>query len=240
MLSMRPYIRCVVAATIAAGLAACSDSSTAPSESVTRMLVPDGAPSLDLSSHGWGYRTTTFTLTALGGTYNIGDGFYTLFVPANAVCRLTSSYGPGTWDSPCATLGHNESITVTATYGFSSSGPVVDFTPELRFSPSAQVNLATSLYAPILTAAHNYFTQHPSALQFFGMYYVPSFGAKIVTDAASDPSLVTHVNLATGLVWRRIKHFSGYNVATGLACDPSPDNPDCVEVPPIVEQGQQP
>ena len=204
------------------------------------MAVPDGAPSLDLSAHSWGYRTATFTLTALAGTYNVGDGFYTLSVPANAVCTLTSSYGPGTWDSPCTTLGHNQSITVTATYGFSASGPVVDFSPQLRFSPSAEVTLSTSLYAPLLAEAHGYFAQHPSALNFFGMYYVPSLGAKIVTDAGSDPSLVTHVNLTTGLVWRRIKHFSGYSVATGLACDPSPDNPDCVEVAPVVEQGQQP
>jgi hypothetical protein len=216
-------------------LAACSDSGSAPSAPQTRALAPEGAPSLDIGVPSWGYHTVTFTLTAGGGTYDIGNGFYTLNVPADAVCSLNSSYGPGTWDSPCTTLGSDETIRVTATFGYSHSGPVVDFSPELRFNPNTQVTLSTSAYAGLLTTWSGYFAHNPSALQFFGMYYVPSIGSNIVTDAASDPSLVTHINLTTGLVWRRIKHFSGYNVATGLACDPSPDDPDCVGVPPVVD-----
>jgi hypothetical protein len=47
------------------------------------------------------------------------------------------------------------------------------------------------------------------------------------------------VNLTTGLVWRRVKHFSGYSVTSGLACDPSPGNPDCVDTGgPVVDQQQ--
>jgi hypothetical protein len=237
MLSKRSYFRFTVATAALAGLAACSDSGTSPSAPATRAMTPANAPSLDIGAHGWwGYRTTTFTLTSVGGTYNIGDSFYTLTVPADGVCSLSSSYGPGTWDSPCTTLGPDESITVTATYGFSNNGPVVDFSPALRFSPNALVTLSTSLYASVLTAASGYFSHNPSALAFFGMYYSPSIGSNIVTDAAVDPSLVTHVNLTTGLVWRRVKHFSGYSVTSGLACDPSPDNPDCVEVPPVIDQ----
>jgi hypothetical protein len=217
------------------GLAACSDTGRSPSGPDMRALSATDGPSLDLGNPWWGTRTATFTLTAAGGTFNIGD-FYTLTVPANGVCSLSSSYGPGTWDAPCTTLGPNESITVTATYAFSHGGPSVDFAPALRFSPSVQVTLSTSLYAQILTNASGFFLAHPAALDFFGMYYAPSLGSNIVTDAAIDASLVTHINLTTGLVWRRIKHFSGYSVATGLACDPSPDDPDCVDVPPIVEQ----
>ncbi|MGH7619771.1 MAG: hypothetical protein ACREPM_21370 [Gemmatimonadaceae bacterium] len=69
------------------------------------------------------------------------------------------------------------------------------------------------------------------------MFYEPTLGAKLVGDASTDASLVTHINLSTGAVWRRIKHFSGYSVTAGTACDPSPDNPDCVEgPPPVVDQ----
>jgi hypothetical protein len=232
---MRPYFR-YVAAVCAVGLVACSDTSTAPTGPATRMASTD-RPSLDLSalSH-WGNRTTTFTLTSDGGSFDVGGGFFTLNVPANAVCSLASSYGPGTWDDECTTLGQDESITVTATFGINGGGPAVDFSPELRFSPNAQVTLSTSLYAQILTAGADFFRQHPSTLSFFGMYYAPTFGADVVTDAGSDPSLVTHISLTTGLVWRRIKHFSGYNVTSGLACTPSPDDPNCVEVPPVVDQ----
>lgn len=239
MYSMRPYFRFAAVLVVAGGMAACSDSNTAPSVPTSQVVAPTDRPSLDYngSARFWGYRTATFKLTSAGGTYNIGDSFYTLTVPANAVCNLQSSYGPGTWDTPCTTLGADESITVTATYGFSLTGPVVDFSPELRFSPSTQVTLSTSLYSFVLTSGRYYFSHNPSALRFFGMYYVPSLGGNVVTDAALDPSLVTHINLNTGLVWRRIKHFSGYSVATGLACDPSPDDPDCVPAPPpIVEQ----
>jgi hypothetical protein len=193
-------------------------------------------PSLDVGGQPhWGTRTATFTLTAAGGSFDVG-GFFTLNVPANGVCSLTSSYGPGTWDDQCTTLGPDESITVTATYGLTHGGPIVDFSPELRFNPNLQVTLSTPLYASVLTGNADYFIQNPSALAFFGMYYVPTLDADVVTDAASDPSLVTHVNLTTGLVWRRIKHFSGYSVTSGLACTPSPNDPDCVEVPPVIDQ----
>jgi hypothetical protein len=241
MASMRPYIRHVVLAAVAATAAACTDAATGPRAGDVRSAVPRDRPSLDVNSSArfWGFRSATFTLTSAGGTYRIGDSFYTLTVPANAVCSLSSSYGPGTWDSPCTTLGSDESITVTATYGITLNGPAVDFSPALRFSPDAQVTLSTSLYSNVLTSASDYFASHPSALRFFGMYYETTLGSSLVTDAATDPSLVTHVNLNTGIVWRRVKHFSGYSVATGLACDPSPDNPDCVEgPPPVVDQTQ--
>jgi len=231
MILMRRNARYIVTAAALAAVAGCSDTSTGPASSASRVPAPSDRPSLDYNNgaHFGGYRTATFSLTLAGGTFNIGNGFYTLTVPANAVCEQTSSYGPGTWDDACSTLQHGQSITVTATYGFSNTGPVVDFSPELRFSPDAQVTLSTSLYAAMLTSGRGYFSQHPSALRNFAIYYLPSLGAPLVTDAATDPTLVTHVNLQTGLVWRRIKHFSGYSVASGRACDPSPDNPDCVD-----------
>lgn len=233
---MRQYLRWVVATAAMVGLAACSDSGTGTTSPASRAMAPTGAPSLDLGGRGWGYRTATFTLTSNAGTYDVG-GFYTLTVPANGVCSLKSSYGPGTWDTPCQTLGKNESITVTATYGYQNGGPVVDFSPALRFNPNMQVTLSTSQFAQLLIAGKSYFSRNPSTLGFFGMYYVSSIGSTIVTDAASDPSVVTHVNLTTGLVWRRVKHFSGYNVSVGEACDPSAGDPNCVEVPPVVEGG---
>src|SRR5690348_2991617 len=154
MSSMRPYLRHVALAAVAAALAACSDAATGPSTTNVRNPVPADRPSLDINSSArfWGYRTTTFTLTSTGGTYRIGD-FYTLIVPANGVCSLSSSYGPGTWDSPCTTLGDGESITVTATYGITGTGPSVDFSPALRFNPAAQTTLSTSLYSNVLTSA---------------------------------------------------------------------------------------
>lgn len=232
---MRGSFRIVIAGVAIAAMAACSDSTTSPTNTAGRDVAPGDRPSLDYqgSSRFFGARSTSFTLTAAGGKFAIGD-LYTLSVPANAVCKVGSSYGPGTWDSPCETLSPGQSIKVTATYGFSRGGPVVDFSPDIRFSPKQQVTLATDVYAPVLLAFRGYFSANASALKYFGIYYTDDFGGKLVADAVTDQSLRTHVNLKTGYVWRRIKHFSGYNVVSGQACEVGPENPDCVSGPPPI------
>ena len=150
--------------------------------------------------------------------------------PANSICDpATSTYGPGTWNDPCSTLADGQSVTITATYGFTASGFTIDFSPALRFNPNTKVLIATNVYANAITSHADYYAANPSALHYLGIYYRPQLDGAAQTDAGSDASLVTHVNLNTGIVWRRIKHFSGYNVYTGLPCDPSPDDPDCVD-----------
>ena len=211
-------------------LLSCSDSSTAPSGSALRS-VPASRPSLDYNSGALasGQPSTSFTVTSAGGTFQIGDLFAVNF-PANSVCDpTTSTYGPGTWDDPCNTLADGQSVTITATVTFTDSGVNVDFSPALRFNPNTKVIIATNIYSNSLTANATYFGANPSVLHTLGIYYQPSLGAKAQTDAGKDASLVTHVNLKSGIVWRRIKHFSGYNIFTGLPCDPSPDDPDCID-----------
>jgi hypothetical protein len=227
---MRGFSRIAIAM-LAIGVAGCSESATSP------RLAPSDRPSLDYDGplRFGGVRATTFKLTAAGGSFEIG-GVYTLKVPADAVCVPGSSYGPGTWDSPCETLGPGQSIQITARYGFSASGPSVDFSPDIRFSPKTEVTLSTDLFAPTLTTFRGLFAANPAWLRFFGIYYSRDFGATRVSDAAFDPSLRTHIDLRTGLVWRRVKHFSGYNQTSGKPCDPSPDDPDCIDIPgPMVD-----
>ena len=222
----------VAGVAVLAGLStSCSDSTTVPDRSVVRHEPVTGAPTLDLNSGSLfsGTRSTTFTVTSAGGRFQIGNSYWVTF-PANSICDpSTSSYGPGTWDDPCATLPDGQSVTITATYGFTTSGYGVDFQPALRFNPNTKVTIATSAYSFALTFFADYFAANPSALHFLGIYYAPSLDGSAQTDAGRDASLVTHVNLSTGIVWRRIKHFSGYNVYSGLPCDPSPDDPDCID-----------
>jgi len=237
---MRGTLRTLIASVAAAVVAGCSDIATSPRDASTRAMSPGGAPALDINWSLWfsGYQTTTFTLTSAGGKFSVGNGLYTIAFPANSVCDpAVSSYGPGTWDQPCSTLQDGQSLTVTATYGFTNHGLSIDFSPALRFNPSTEVRISTGVYAPVLTTFASYFAAYPSTLHFLGIYYAPDLSSAGTTDAAFDSSLITHVNLSTGLVWRRIKHFSGYSIATGLPCDPSPDDPDCVDTGgPIVEQ----
>jgi len=219
-----------VAAALVA-VAGCSDSSLSPNGGSSRSLAPGHAPVLDASVSFSGFKTTTITLTSAGGTYSIGNGLFTVKIPSNAVCDpAVSSYGDGTWDSPCTTLASGQSLTVTITYGFTSNNvPVFDISPGIRFNPNSVVTLGTNAYAASITANSSYYSAYPQALHYFGMYYTPDLGTTGYTDAGKDNSLITHVNLSTGYVWRRVKHFSGYNIQTGLPCDPSPDDPNCID-----------
>ena len=232
---MRGFIRIVIAgAAIAA--AGCSDWATAPGSG--RNIAPSGRPSLDYDGPMLfgGLRTVTFTLTSAGGTFSIGD-LFALRVPANGVCALNSDYGSTAWDSPCARLADGDSVQVTATYGFSYGAPVVDFSPDLRFAPDANVTLSTDVYSQILTTFRSFFDGNAWALRYFGINYTSDLGETATADAATDSTLVTHINLWTGTVWRRVKHFSGYSVATGKACEVTEGDPDCVEAPaPLIER----
>jgi hypothetical protein len=231
-LSMRLSFRYLTAAAAMFALAACSDGTTGPQATEARALSPSSSPAFDFGGGGrqFGDQTSDFTVTSRGGSFSV-NGLFTLDFPENSVCNPDrSSYGNGEWDKSCSTLRTGESIKVKAKIRLSATGISVDFSPELRFSPSTTVVISTDVFANVLQANSSYFAAHHSALSFLAMSYSPSLGGPTIADYASDASLITHVNLGSGKVWRRIKHFSGYNVTNGDSCSPSPDNPDCVEV----------
>jgi hypothetical protein len=214
--------------------AACSDTGTAP-ESSSRARSASAAslssPAFDYASVGhFGAQSADFVLTSTGGTFNV-NGLFTVDFPANSVCDPSvSTYGADQWDAPCATLQDGQSIQLHATGLLTPNGIRVDFTPHLRFAPSANVTISTDVFALLLKTNRGYYSQHPDALSSLAIDFAPSLNAAPVEDFLTDPSVVTHVDLSTGRVWRRAKHFTGYSQTGGQPCDPSPDNPDCVEV----------
>ena len=141
-----------------------------------------------------------------------------------------STYGTTEWDNNCDVLPDGQSIKIHATISLTSEGLTVDFTPALRFSPSAKVTISTDIFASFILANQDYFKTNRKALSAFAILYSPGPGSKAVSDFAADASVTTHVDLNTGRVWRRVKHFSGYSIISGEACEPSPDNPDCIEI----------
>jgi hypothetical protein len=222
-----------LAALVVAG--ACSDSGTATEASSTHARSASAsslsAPSFDYSSVGrFGAQSADFAVTSDGGSFNVG-GLFTVNFPANSVCDPSlSTYADGQWDAPCVTLAAGQSIQLHAKAVLTLSGIKVDFTPHLRFAPSANVTISTDVFALMLKLNAAYYANHPQALSGLAIDYSPSLNANPVEDFLTDPSVVTHVDLSTGRVWRRVKHFSGYSQTDGQPCDPSPDNPDCVEV----------
>ena len=99
-----------------------------------------------------------------------------------------------------------------ATLSLASGGLAIDFSPDLRFSPNSQVTISTDVFAPLLRGEQELLRRSiPKQLSFLAISYAPSLSATSVKDYKADPSLITHVNLITGQIWRRVKHFSGYN-----------------------------
>jgi hypothetical protein len=59
-------------------------------------------------------------------------------------------------------------------------------------------------------------TDPPASLDVsMNILYCATPTSSCVNEALQDASLITNHDPVTGKVWRRIKHFSGYNVAAG-------------------------
>ena len=119
-----------------------------------------------------------------------------LDIPANAVCALaTSSYGAGHWEESCA--AQTDTFTIHAVIrNAATDHPSVDFEPALRFSPDKNVSL------------YLYVTDDATLDNSRIMKYCNATGC--VDESITDPSLASSVDLANRVVFRRIKHFSGY------------------------------
>ena len=112
----------------------------------------------------------------------------------------------------CTPISIDLTITVTATV---AKGRVnLDFSPSIRFVPSQVVTL----------------TVRNDKIKSFGQdgHWAVFFNAgdgKLVDEAKNDRSVITVVDRTNGVVTRRIKHFTGYNVTSGMIddCDPTTD-----------------
>jgi len=179
--------------------------------------------------------TIDFVIPADGGTVSI-LGMYRLKFPANAVCDPNAQdsrdgYATANWDAPCTTLGSD--LAVHATLKWSHERLWIDVSPGLRFSPDAVVTISTDIMSPLV----EYFSadgQDASGglSNTWGIAYEPAIDAIPLNDSKDDRSVSTKINFTTGRITRRIKHFSGYSVVTGLYGCTVGEDPYCVDVPP--------
>lgn len=233
---MRRTISAIVVSAAVLTVVACGDSTVSPTRATPKTSAPSAAA---FSATAASYARLTpsgfdFVITPAGGTVNVG-GLFTLNFPANSVCDpSTSGYGPGTWDNACtpASGAIHEHATLSATAG----GIRVDFSTPIRFVPSQQVTISTSIFSSLIRSGASSYQANPSSISFLNIVYDASLTSPGVYDASGDPSLVTFIDYNTGTISRRIKHFSGYGtlVEDGY-CDPNlPGDPDCNPPP----QGQ--
>jgi len=176
---------------------------TSPAKSTGHSKQPGLISSLDSSVQSLLDTTVTSILVdpTQTATYTIA-GVHRLFVRGGGVCDLSSSYGVLTWDLPC--LPATSPFLVTAKSWYDAAGhPHVDFSPQLRFVPD-DTAASAELYLGDWIGAFD----HASVIDYCN-------DAGCVDESLTDSSLVTRHDTSTGYVYRRIKHFSGYEVAAG-------------------------
>lgn len=181
-------------------------SSAAPT---TMMMAPEGRPSLDLRGGKSVNTTADFTVGPQGGTFFVGN--HAVVFPRKSICDpATTDYSA--WDSSCKTIG--KPVHIHAVVRNEQGRTWVDFSPELRFAPSANPArwVWIYMYTPEVRGAQG-------DLSRFNILYAQEIGGATLNDAASDPTLRTYVDTHTGISARRIKHFSGYTASAGRECE---------------------
>lgn len=185
----------------AALLSACSGDVTSPnapaasgSVEAKSKFVPDAA---SMVLYGIKDGTYSFTIDPRkNNTLVLGPN--RLELPANSVCDLASSgYGPSTWNLACKP--HTQPVTITATVrSATSEHGRVDFLPAMRFNPATEVELF--LYTPRVNNKDR---------RDWVMVYCPTTG-RCIDESINDASLVSKMDRRENMLFRRIKHFSGY------------------------------
>jgi hypothetical protein len=184
-------------------LGACSvDKSTAPASQVsakseTSMFVPS-----DASKALIGVVDGTYSIVVdptQNQSFNLGPNH--LDIPAYGICDLLlSGYGAQYWDRNCTPQRAPVTITVIIKNA-SSDHPSIDFYPAMRFNPSKTVQLF--MYAPNVSSTD---------AKNWQMLYCPDFGG-CFDESLYDSQLVTKIDYRNNVLFRRVKHFSGYTVA---------------------------
>ena len=203
MKSVRTFVLIAVAAT----LAACSDNAIAPDPVVESSVAVEGSMA-DLGPTD----TIRFSITidpSKKTHFNLGSGNSLVF-PAGSLCSINSSYGPAEWDNPCDRATSPLTINVKAWLN-ERGHAYVDFDKHVRFVPSLN---------PAQWVVLTFSDVEASLNPFFKILYCPTLGlpgdtGSCYDEAKLDPSLLTTRNPLNGKITRRIKHFSGYNVAAG-------------------------
>lgn len=203
----RPVVRAVTAAVVLV-VSACDDRTTtspvatpAASDGVQRVSSPE-------SDYWVGYTHGNFWIEIDPRVDNIITwDRHSLAIPRNTLCDPASSYGPSEWNKPCKPATANVRFTFKTT---TSPGghPRVDVLPHVRFNPrkapvfirlfdaSADLDDLSILWCP---------TEAQQA-------WMPLHGG-CIDESRKDRSLKTHRDEKTGFLYRRLKHFSGYEVA---------------------------
>jgi hypothetical protein len=183
---------------------ACTDDvaapeSAAPVESPMFKVIPTYAADM---------KSADIIVEPSGGVFTLGR--HSIWFPANSICDPeTSTYGLTEWDKPCAPI--SEPIRIHAKLREQDGRSWVDFSPELRFVPSNDERRWVYLFMSTRTS------ERPRRNNVPPILWSPAIGMPGIDESLTDATLKTHWSRQFRGVYRRIKHFSGYNVHSGYA-----------------------
>ena len=203
--TMARYRSTVFTMLAAGGLAltSCSRDVTSPSAS-TKALTPERLSNFRPNAAAkslYGVSDGTYTLTfdpSEDQSFNIGLNH--LDMPASSVCNIAgSSYGVSHWNESCTPETDTVTITVTIS-GATTDNPRLDFQPAMRFNPDKNVQLY--MYSPTASLSDSWKLAYCNAANV------------CVDESKTDSELQSYVDHNASVVFRRIKHFTGYLVAS--------------------------
>jgi hypothetical protein len=191
-------------------LAACSDTPTQIKSSPSVRMPAPSKTAFALVSHQVAGDTAVSLITLdteAEDSFLLPDGARITF-PAGSVCDVAAtSYGAEEWDRPCEAQRTSVDITVRA-WVDATGHPRLDFSPRMRFNPAA---------GPVVISM---VTADPAGTSL-GINYCPDGATECIDESLADADLLTWHQPATGTYFRRVKHFSGYNIAAGRSLEVS-------------------
>lgn len=151
-------------------------------------------------------RSAQFSVTPSGGWFALGQ--HAIYFPPNVICDPgQSGYGVESWDRPCTTA--RRPIRIHATIVDDANQSSIRFSPELRFAPSANEARWVWLFMHVPRG------ERTGGFPQYKILWSPSGNLPAVDESLSDPTLRTFFSRSHQTLFRRIKHFSGYQVSDG-------------------------
>ena len=182
-----------------AGLVACAGDATAPSASSS------SEANLKINTIRKTATSADISVTSSGGFFVLGK--HAIRFPRKSICDPSSSYGITEWDKPCEPAKGPVNFHVELV---SANGREwLHFTPEVRFVPTNRVSEYVMLYMRVDGLTRELSEDDLQIL------WSPAIGVPGIDESIADPTLRTLVSYGTGIVSRRVKHFSTFSVRDG-------------------------
>ena len=199
--------------TVLTAAAACSDAPTAPQAAPRRADFYENATQLSANRSAGDQRygddgEERITIDPrVSRVYWFGQNW--IYFPAHSICDpATAGYAPTLWDAACQPL--TKPITITARWKHKGGHGYVDFEPSLRFVPASAHDtgrwVILSMYdRKMLKDAASYRILYHAGDDLW------------IDESLTDPTLCAWLDRQHSMVYRRIKHFSGYMITAAFA-----------------------